>query len=237
MLDEEFEVVITPETRTPDASRLKKELAEEKKRLRELRDKASASGAVQKQQERIDDLDRMVTNAEGDPDEANKAEDRLLDLKADLDKIENECEWPKMVEEARADLNDLDGIVSQFGGGNPEYTRRAKELRAEVERLIEDHRDDRLPKKIEQVHSLRNEVLMSRDEFWVAMFQSAKQQKANMKDQAMATRLISQGDACLQRGDVQQLRQIVAQLLGLLPDRIQDQVRKGGYGKGVQIQR
>jgi len=101
-----------------------------------------------------------------------------------------------------------------------------------VEQLIGEHRDDRLPKKLQQVQALRNDVLMSKDEFWVAVFQNAKANKAKMSDPAMAARLIGQGDACLQRGDIQQLRQIVGQLVGLLPSNVQDDVRQG-YAAGV----
>jgi molecular chaperone DnaK len=232
LLDEEFEVVITPETRTPDASRLKRELSQEKQRLRELAARGGPSPAVQEQQTKIADLESMVETAQGDPDAANKAEARLLELKANLDKVENECGWPKMVADARAQLDELDGIVSQFGGGNPEFASRAGALRADVEQLIGEHRDDRLPKKLQQVQALRNDVLMSKDEFWVAVFQNAKANKAKMSDPAMAARLIGQGDACLQRGDIQQLRQIVGQLVGLLPSNVQDDVRQG-YAAGV----
>jgi molecular chaperone DnaK len=238
VLDEEFEVVITEEKKAPEAGRLKHELREEKKRLGELAEKSGSSPAVQRQQADIAELEGLVETAQGDPDAAVEAEGRVLELKANLDKIENEAEWPKMVEHARSELGDLDNIVQQFGDNNPEFKRRAKDLREEVEKLIDEHRDDRLPKKLDQVLSLYHEVLMSRDEFWVHMFQNAKEQKSKMTDQTMATRLIELGDACLQRGDVQQLRQIVGQLMGILPRDVQETVRQGGYAKGgVHLQR
>ncbi len=104
-----------------------------------------------------------------------------------------------------------------------------------MEQLIEEHRDDRLPKKLQQVQALRYEVLMSRDEFWVSVFQNAKRNRAQMSDQTLATRLIGQGDACLQRGDIQQLRQVVAQLLGLLPANVQEKVTSGYAGPGITV--
>jgi len=235
MLDEEFEVVITPDTRTPDAARLTRELNEEKQRLRELANKGGPSPAVAQQQAKIANLEDLVETAQSDPDAANKAEARLLELKASLDRVENECGWPKMVQDARTQLDELDDVVSQLGGDNPEFARRAGELRAEVEQLIEEHRDDRLPKKLQQVQALRYEVLMSRDEFWVSVFQNAKRNRAQMSDQTLATRLIGQGDACLQRGDIQQLRQVVAQLLGLLPANVQEKVTSGYAGPGITV--
>jgi molecular chaperone DnaK len=137
MLDEEFEVVITPETRTPDAARLKRELDKEKQRLQELANKGGPSPAVAQQQAKIANLEDMVETAQGDPDAANKAETRLLELKASLDRLENECNWPNMVQDARAQLDELDEVVSQFGDDNPEFAKRAGELRTEAEQLIE----------------------------------------------------------------------------------------------------
>ena len=171
----------------------------------------------------------MVETAQGDPDAANKAEARLLKLKANLDKIENESEWPRMVEDTRKKLGDLANIVSQFGNDNPEFKRRAKELRAEVEQLIEEHRDDRLPKKVEQVSILSGEVCWSNMQYVVGVFMQLKQEKPKMTDQTKAARLINQGDSCIQRGDVQQLRQVDWQLIGLLPPGTPPPVGGGGY--------
>ncbi len=237
MLDEEFEVVIKAENRTPDATRLKNELQKEKQRLADLAAKSGSSPAIQTQQTKISELQGMVETAQGDPDAAKQAEIRLLELKADLDKIELESEWPKMVAEAREKIKALDDIILQFGTANMDFQRRANEMRAEVEQLIQEHRDDRLPKKAEQVVNLMHEVLMSRDEFWVSLFQNAKAQQSMMSDQAMASRLFAQGDSCIQRGDVQQLRQVVAQLLGLLPREVQGALRQGGYAQGIALHR
>lgn len=235
MLDDEFEVAIHPQMRIPDPSRLKSELLKEKKRFGELAEKSSSSPAVQEQRENITGLEDLVKTAQGDRDAAIKAENAILELKADLDKIENEIRWPEMVKEARRELDTLDDIVSQLGSNNPEYNKRAKDLRVEVEQLIEEHRDDRLPKKVEQVKSLYGEVLSSKDEVWVSWFQQAKELKAKMSDQVLASRLIEQGDASIQRGEIAQLRQVVSQLTGLLPP--EDDPRRGGYAEGDVLQR
>lgn len=228
MLDEEFEVVITPETRTPDSSRLKRELDEEKKRLRELSEESSSSLGVQEMVAEIEDL---VETAQGDPDAANKAEDRILRLRSKLDSVESESEWPKMVERARNELKDLDAIITNLGSDNPEFQQRAKGLRGEVEELIEQRQDTLLPKKVEQVVSLYHEVLFSNDAFWVHSFQALKENTSKMSDKTMASRLIEKGDACLSRGDVQQLRSIVGQLRQLVPSGSVEEIGPTGYGR------
>jgi molecular chaperone DnaK len=237
MLDEEFEVVITPETRTPDASRLKNELRKEKKRLDDLAKDSGSSPDYLEQQEKIKELEVMVETAQGDPDAANQAEARILKLKADIDKIENIYEWPKMVEDARIKLNQLDQVVSQFGNNNPEFKRRAKDLRTQVDQLIEEHRDDLLPKKVQQVLFLCGEIYASNEQLIVGMFMHVKQERSKMSDQVTASQLINQGDGCIQRGDFQQLRQVTMQLIGLLPRDIGEAIRKGGYATGGTLGR
>lgn len=136
----------------------------------------------------------------------------------------------------REKLGNLDNIISQFGSNNPEFERRAKELRAEVEQLIEEHRDDRLPKKVEQVEQLTSDVWWSNPRNVVGMFVHLKQEKSKMSDQATAVRLIEQGDGCQEREDVEQLRRLDRQLIALLPRDIQDEITKGGYATGTTIQ-
>ncbi|MDB4372153.1 Hsp70 family protein [Mariniblastus sp.] len=238
MLDDDFEVAITEEMKTPDASRLNREFEEEKNRLAELSEKSGSSPAISEQQAKISELKDLIETAQGDPDAAINAETQILELKADLDKIENESEWPRTVERARTTLIDLDTLITQSASENSEFKRLARELRAEVEQLIDDHRDDRLAKKVEQVTELHHEVMLSKDDFWVAMFGYAKEQRAAMTDSVTARKLIEQGDACLQRGAIQQLRQVVSQLMDLLPQEAQEAIRQVGYAQGdVRLQK
>ena len=230
MLDEEFEAVIDPESHTPDTDRLKQELTDERQRLNDLRGKGLGEESLAGHSSRFDEIDDLVATAEADSDAANKAEARLLELKVELDKAEDASEWPRRVEEANAALSGLDDVIEQFG--EESHRQRAKTFREEVEEIIENKRDDRLPKKIEQVNSYAQEVLASRDEFWVFLFQQLQEQRGQMRDQAMAERIIQQGNSCVQRGDAQALQQVVIQLLGLLPQDVAAQVQQG-FGSGL----
>jgi hypothetical protein len=101
-----------------------------------------------------------------------------------------------------------------------------------VETLIDEKRDDLLPKKTKQVIDLFIEIQLAKPEFWIGIFQFLKGKKAKMGDQMMASRLFEQGDNCINSGNFQQLQQVTAQLLGLLPRDIQEKVKSGGYAKG-----
>ena len=223
MLDEEFEVVIESENRTPDVAHLQRELRKEKKRLGELAAKVDDSETIETQHAKVSELEELVETAQTDPDAANKAETRILEMKADLDKLEAKSKWPQMVEEARSELDNLDNIISRVG--NNEHKERAKKLRQDVEELIEKHNEHRLPKKTEQVKNLFIEIVVSRDEFWVSQFHNLSKRQSQMSDQSMASRLIEQGKGCIQLGDIQTLRQVVGQLMSLLPSDIQAEVK------------
>lgn len=237
MLDEEFEVVITPEKRTPDAARLKGELKEERKRLDTLKETDVSNMELQAQETKLQELEELAETAKGDPDAANKAEAKILEVKAELDKIENDAKWPSQVAEVRKALDEVDKVIKQLASGDAESKRRAVELRTEAEQLIFDHREALLAKKLQQIYSLYYEVLASRDEFWVQMLEYCKDQRTRMKDQALAGRLFGQAEASIQRGDAQQLRQIVSQLMELLPPEVQGGFNAGGYATGATLQR
>ena len=215
MLDEDFEVVIESENRTPDVAYLKCELRKEKKRLGELAAKAGDSETIETQHAKVSELEELVETAQTDPDAANKAETCILEMKANLDELEAKSKWPQIVEQARSELDKLDHVISQCG--NNEHKERAKELRQEVEGLIQKHNEHRLPNKTKQVISLYHDVLLSQDAFWVFQFHNLSKRQSQMSDQSMASRLIVQGRSCIQRGDIQTLRQVTCQLWDLLP--------------------
>ena len=236
MLDEEYEVVFTQESKTPDARRLKKELHNENERLNELARKSCSSSAAQKLQTKIkeqkakgEELEDLVETAQGDVDAANKAEDRILKLKASLDRIESEFEWPETVKDAREKLDGLDYIILNYGDDR-EDKKHAGDLRAEVEQLIEEHRDDLLSKKVEQVVIKQHQIRQKDPRYWVDGFKELKEEKSKMTDPEKARVLISQGDRCVDQGTLEPLKRVVIELVALLPPI---ERRKLGYGSDI----
>jgi molecular chaperone DnaK len=232
ILDEEFEAVIDPEKRTLDVGRLRKDLEQEKARLAKFRDKGTSEELVGLSA-KCRELDEITQAAQGDPDAADKAESRLLELRVCLDKVEDSLEWPNMVKDARKQLADLDGLISHERKVSDDQRQRATALRRDVEEIIDQKRDDRLAKKIEQIRALSGEVWLEQDASWVLLFQWVQGNRDRMGDRTMADHLIQQGIAFLQRGDVESLRRIVVQLRGLLPPEIAKTAPGGGFGSTV----
>jgi len=232
VLDEEYEAVIDYNTTSPDPARLRSEHSEEMQRLDALRDKAyeaddaDAEGILDAADspERVEEIERLVSAAEADPDAANKAEKRLLEMKVELDRAENSLKWPALVAEANATLDEVEGVIDQHAS---QHKTHFDELREQVEILIEQKRPEALRKKMEQVEELHREILFDQPGFWLGFFNYLIEERAKISDQAVADRLINQGQQYIQRGNVPGLRNVVAQLLGLLPREEAEAIQRG----------
>lgn len=237
VLDEEYEAVIDYNTATPDPVRLKEEYDQEIARLEALRDKADDADDADAESlldavdssDRMEAIERLVSAAEADPDAANNAEKRLLEMKVDLDKAENSLKWPALVAEANTALNELENLVDQHA---PQQRDRFEKLRGEINELVEQKRAEALKKKMEQVMDLHREVLFDQPGFWLGFFNYLVEDRAKMRDQSAAERLINQGQQCIQRGNVPGLRNVVAQLMGLLPQEEAEAIQRG-YQSGL----
>lgn len=237
VLDEEYEAVIDYDHTTPDPTRLKEEYRQEMARLEELRDKVDDADDKEADalldsidnQERLNAVERLVSDAEADPDAASSAETRLLELKVALDAAENKIKWPALVAEAHTALKDLENLIDEHA---PQRRDQFERLRAQVNEVVAEKRAEGLKKKIEQVLELHRDILFDQPGFWVGFFNHLIGERAKMRDQAAAERLINQGQQCIQKGNVSGLRNAIAQLMGLLPQQEAQAIQRG-YQSGL----
>lgn len=235
LLDEEFEAVIDYKTKDTELRELQQQYDAEAKRLDDLADKANETDddnakAVIERVPDMEEVSKLLDAAKGDPDSANKAEKRLLEIRIQLDKAEDMLKWPALVSEAHKALDDLDALIDQHGNGG--HRERAEKLREQVKDLIEQKRSEPLRKKLEQVADVHREILFEQPGFWLGFFNYLVAEQAKMSDQQSAERLISQGRQYITKGNVQGLRNVVAQLLGLLPRDVAETIQRG-YKSGV----
>ena len=237
VLDEEIEAVIDYNMASPDPKRLRQELDSELKRQAALRDKAENADDDQANElldeaGDTDEIAGMLDAGKDDPDTANKAEKRLLEFKIHLDRAEDSLKWPALVTEANTALDELDTLVEEHG--NSDQREKAGQFREQAEELIEQKRSEPLRKKLRQVLDLHNEILFEQPGFWLGFFNYLVEDRAKMRDPDAADRLIDQGRQFINRGNVQGLRNVVAQLLGLLPREIAEAKQRGYHGdKGL----
>ncbi len=79
---------------------------------------------------------------------------------------------------------------------------------------------------------LHYQILFERPGFWLGYFNHLIDERLKMQDQDTAEQLINQGHQCINRDNVQGLRNVVVQLLGLLP-REEAEAIKRGYQSGL----
>ena len=237
MLDEEFEALIDYNVTTPDPKRLLQELDSELKRQASLRGKAEDADDDQANEllgeaGDADDIRKKLEAGKGDPVAANQAEKLLLEFKINLDRAEDSLKWPALVAEANKALDELDTLVDQHG--NSDQREKAAQLREQADDLIEEKRSEALRKKLQQINDLQHEILFDQPGFWLGFFNYLVEDRAKMKDPNAADRLIDQGRQFINRGNVQGLRNVVGQLLALLPREIAEAKQRGYTGdKGL----
>jgi molecular chaperone DnaK len=238
MLDEEFKAVIEPDLQTPKYPELKKQFEQEERRHKEITVKAddteSKSLAILvddiEESGKIEEIEKLVDASRGDADAAKQAEERLLDLRIDLDKAEDLMKWPALVAEANQAIDDLDKLIEEHDMA--EYQERADKLREQLEQLVSQERAAPLRKKIEQIMELRYQIIFAQPSFWVGYFRYLEEQRGKMSDAGAADRLYNQGYQYIQKENIGGLRNVVVQLLNLLPNEVVEEVKRG-YESGL----
>lgn len=233
ILDEEFEEIIDHNEASPDPVRLQREYDEELERLDSLRDKAentNESKAIDllsevAESDELATIEGMIDAANADPDEAHRAEKRLLEIKVKIDRAEDALQWPALVTEANRVLEDLEALIEEHGTVN--HRDRAEKLREQAGELIRHERAEPLRRNINRGMELYHEILFEQPGFWLGFFNHLLEQRHKISDQATADRLFNQGQVFIDDGNVQGLRSVVAQLLGLMPKDVAEAIQRG----------
>jgi len=120
IIDEELEKILDLTQQTISKSELIADLNNEKKRLEKINKKAIDSGnnvaaEILEQIEKariITELENSIISIDQDPESADKAGNRLLDLKMAIDKAEELLEWPTLLKRAEEILESVNAIIN-----------------------------------------------------------------------------------------------------------------------------
>ncbi|ONH61697.1 2-alkenal reductase [Frankia sp. CcI49] len=227
ILEEDFETVhdLTTE-RAPDPAELRRALEAERRRLADLRSDARRTGDPAAQaildalddEQVVDQIENDVASTEhGDTDAASTAGKRMLDLRAKLDDVEHALEWPSLVELANRVLADAPGLIEEYGDAKDR--KRHERIAAEVRRAL-DGRDAAHLRILVDELTAHLAIMVDRKTGAVVMarFSQLVERRAQLRDQALANRLITEGQRAVDANDTERLRAVIRQLLELLPD-------------------
>lgn len=232
-LDEEFEHQFDLRKTQISPVAINEDFESELKRLRSLISQGEDAGDDKtaddlenlRSSDLVNEIKEAVAAAKGDPDAAEKAEKRLLELKLKLDAAEASVKWPALVAEVNDWLEDLNKLVAQHG--TDEQQERYDELREQADEIIEKRKTERLAKKLKQVQDLYYELLFSLPSFWVNQFRQLEKKRAQMTDGNKVERLFDMGQRYLEQNNVDGLRNVVGQLWDLLPRQVVEAVQRG----------
>jgi len=163
----------------------------------------------------IHEVEKSLAAASADHDAKAKAKHRLADLKIALDRAEDTVEWPALVAEAEGLIPSVRNVVREHGQSGDQ--KMFESLEAEVLKAIQLQNADILRKRIEALRGFTQMVLDRKGIMQMHWFDRLCEMKADMRDQATAEQLISQGKRAISNNDIDSLRGVNSQLIALLP--------------------
>ncbi|WP_035855439.1 Hsp70 family protein [Cryptosporangium arvum] len=225
LVQAQFEAEINlDEVRTASVQSLQEQLAEVDRRLERLREAAPAGGG-REQLDRLDDesaLDTVrdqVGAARVDRGAAAAAEERLRDLQADLDDIEEKAQLPELVRQLRGVLDEAAGTVD--AAGDAADRRELADLRRRADTAIDAGDVAAVRAAIDRTSSFVIELERRRPDWPVQLFFALE---AMVPRSAAAEGLLSEGRLAIANQDATALTAVNQRLVRLLPKEAQDQV-------------
>lgn len=224
LLDTEFEQVMSLRTEAvPDRGTLERQARAELDRLEGVQDRQaqvpSAAAAVvlgRIEQEQAAREIRTLLAAADDPDAAATARQRILDLRAAVDDVEDSLEWPTTVREAHGLRHDVRDLVDEHG--TEEDRRSFALIDARLAEAEEHHDLAALRRAIDQAQGLALRLLDRIGHLQFMLFEQHTERLNEATDPALARVLHERGRKAAADGDVEQLRVINRQLWDLFAD-------------------
>jgi molecular chaperone DnaK len=236
-VDQVFEQVahlLVPEA---DPASLDSALAELRRHLMELRTEAfrhnlgGVLGKLDKVEARLSDAERDIDAAHGgDADAAQKARRTLLEVDAVLAEADMARKWPELDGDARLNAIYATSAVAQWGSD------AEKRLLDEVISAMEKARADRdageMQRQLRLVQRLAHAARTRDPDYWRFQFEYAASDIASTRDLPKAQRLVADGKAALERGDLEALKRAVKGIWELMPEDAE--ARAKAFESGVR---
>ncbi len=212
-------------TATPQA--LQVQLNDAEKRLNALRNDVDATGSPEAQQ-RVDKIDgektlvivrEQVGASKVDAGAAAAAEDRIRDLQADLDDIEDAVQLPTLVKQLEDLLAEADEMVDQAGSAHDR--QGLNELRRKATEAISANSSAAMKVQIERVSSFLFELERRSPDWPVRLFYTL-QDMLQLSPQASA--LVQEGKRAIANNDSRGLDAVNQRLIRLLPQNEQEKI-------------
>ncbi len=236
-IDQVFESVahlLVPEA---DPAALDAALGDLRRHVVELRTEAfrhnfvAVLGKLDKVEARLAEAERDIDAAHGgDADAAQKARRTLLEVDAVLAEADLARKWPELEADARLTAVYATSAVSHWGT-DPEK-RLLDEVMAAMEQARAARDAGELQRQLRLVGRLASAARARDPDHWRFQLEYAAADVGTCRDLPRAQRLVAEGKAALERGDLEALRRSVRGLWELMPEDAE--ARKKAYESGVR---
>ena len=223
----------------PDAApeALDAALRDLRRQLMELRTDAFRRGLSQTI-EKLDRVEARLSEAErdidaahgGDADAAQRARRALLDVDATMADADLARKWPELDDAARHQAIHASSMVGMHGS-DAERTL-LQEVLAAMDKARKDRDAPELERQMRLAQRLSSAAFNRTTEAWELYFHGAASEVSTCRDLPRAQKLVTEGKAAIESGDIDTLRRVVKGLWALLPD--DSEARKKGFDSGVR---
>lgn len=240
LLDDEFEGTWDLKKSSAKPEALKGDLKSEKNRLDELKRQATNAKDA-RAMEVIQDIDSQdlvqqaqttVASAQGDADARGEADRKILNLRTKVDQLEDLLAWPKLVQEAEAQLATTRELVEDKGSRSQRTL--LQELQGRLLDAISTKNSRTLRAIVQQLDDLHTNVLIEQPEFWAGWLAWLKERQGSLREPDVAAKLFKQGDRAIQEKDIESLQGACRQLHRLLPVDQQASAAAAGFGASIE---
>ncbi len=235
-LDEDFHVQISLQMSHESLDELRKQVADQHKRLKAAREKlgknrtlkADAALARIEDEQLLPQVDALATAAAQDPDALQQLDRRVRDLAAAVDEVEDASEWPGLIELAEKNKKDCEGMVKDHGDSSDK--NRLNSLINEHQRAVDSGDPGLLKRVADDFDGLWFTVVDRLTAYHVGRFNHLVERLKSMRDVAQAEQVVAQGRRAINNNDVDSLKAANRQLINMLPREEQAKVdqRVGG---------
>lgn len=244
VLDQEFPRKLNvSEYHAPAVEELNQDFDSEEARLNELREKIEVSPNPEAErifteieQDQSREIIAQNLQESGNDDTGQlEAFNRLLDLRAKLDQIEDKLQIPMLEEEAAAETEDVSNLISQFGEADDR--RRFIDIKRELQSALKAQQKNipLIRERLDDLHTLKIQMLARRPEWWLGYFEYLEGNEEEMTDRNLAARLITAGRREINNGQLENLQNLCMQLANLLP--ADERNLREGYGSTIMRMR
>jgi molecular chaperone DnaK len=196
----------------PNVTVLRRQLETQRERLRGVTDHASVGEAPAL----LSEAESALVAAEAhDEDSARKAQQRLQELRAQLDRSYDRARLPMLRAEFEELLPQVRQVLAEFGDASTQ--RQAETNAKDIARALDEGDVATVKLRMDQLQQLHFGTLLEQPGWWVGLYQDLVEKLSQFEDQNLAKVLIMDGRKALDRQDFGALRQVCSRLWSLLP--------------------